>query len=310
MENDLVSILMCVYDEKDEYIVKAIESIINQTYKNMEIIIVCDNPTNSRIKKLLGQYKIKDNRIKIIINKENIGLSLSLNKAISVSNGKYIARMDADDISILDRIKFQKEYLIDNGFDIIGSGVVCINEDGETINVLNRYPTTSKRFLKKILYSNCMPHPTWFGKREVFINNNGYRNIPYAEDFDFILRGLKLGYRMGNIKKVLLKYRIRDNSISKSNGLKQYITFCELLNYYKKDDLKDIEKIQKLINKEISKLNNLQCEDYQKASSYFLISSNKFSNKNVIGLVYLVKAICKSKFYRKKIYSYFKGIIW
>lgn len=310
MRNDLISIIMSVYNEKIEYIKSSIESIINQTYTNLELIIVCDNPKNTDIKNLIFNYANKDERIRIIVNNENIGLCLSLNKAILISKGKYIARMDADDISMLDRLECQKKYLLENNLDIIGSGLICIDEKGKEINILNKYPLDNKTFMKKILYNNCMAHPTWFGKREVFINNNGYRNIDYAEDYDFILRGLKFGYKMGNINKVLLQYRIRENSISKSNGLNQYITFCKLLSFYKNDQLDNLDKIKNSIKEANKRLDKQQYEKYQKASNYFLIASKKIYNKELSGFCYLFKAICESKFYRRKIYSYFKGIMW
>lgn len=300
---------MCVYNEKIEYIKESIESIINQTYTDIELIIVCDNPKNINIKNLIFNYVSKDERIKIIVNKENIGLCSSLNKAILISKGKYIARMDADDISMLDRLECQKRYLLKNNLDIIGSGVVCIDEEGKIINTLNKYPLDNKTFRKKILYNNCMAHPTWFGKRDVFIKNNGYRNIDYAEDYDFILRGLKLGYKMGNINKVLLQYRIRENSISKSNGLNQYITFCKLLSFYKNNQLDDVDEIKKSIKEASKNLDKQQYEKYQKASNYFLIASKKIYSKKLSGFFYLFKAMCESKFYRRKIYRYFKGIM-
>ena len=309
MRNDLISIIMCVYNEKIEYIKESIESIINQTYTDIELIIVCDNPKNINIKNLIFNYASKDERIKIIVNKENMGLCLSLNKAILIIKGKYIARMDADDISMLDRLECQKKYLLKNNLDIIGSGVVCIDEEGKIINTLNKYPLDNKTFMKKILYNNCMAHPTWFGRRDVFIKNNGYRNIDYAEDYDFILRGLKLGYKMGNINKILLKYRIRENSISKSNGLNQYITFYKLLSFYKNDQLDDIDEIKNSIKEASENLDKQQYEKYQKASNYFLIASKKIYNKKLSGFFYLFKAMCESKFYRRKIYSYFKGIM-
>ena len=89
----IISVIMSVYDVKISFLEKSINSILNQTYKRFEFIIVNDNAPNN-IKKYLNKVKEKDNRIKIIENKTNQGLAKSLNKAIKASRGKYIARMD------------------------------------------------------------------------------------------------------------------------------------------------------------------------------------------------------------------------
>src|SRR4051812_19701656 len=99
----LVSVIMPCYNT-EKYFVEAIESIINQTYKNLEIVLINDGSTDSTTE-LLNQYSEKDKRIKIILNPVNLGLIASLNKGVAAATGDYIARMDADDISVLDRVE-------------------------------------------------------------------------------------------------------------------------------------------------------------------------------------------------------------
>ena len=93
-----VSVIMSTYNEKLQYLTEAIESVLNQTFKNYEFIIILDNPQNDAIRDCVYQYAEKDFRIKVIENDSNIGLTKSLNKAIQNANGKYMSRMDADDI--------------------------------------------------------------------------------------------------------------------------------------------------------------------------------------------------------------------
>lgn len=96
-----VSVLMSVYNETLNELAESIDSILNQTYKLFEFIIVNDNPTREDLKEILINYQNKDNRIKIIESKENIGLAMSLNKAFDISTGNILVRMDADDMMLV-----------------------------------------------------------------------------------------------------------------------------------------------------------------------------------------------------------------
>ena len=102
MKNDpIISVIMSVFNA-DEYVAEAIESILNQTYSHFEFIIIDDGSTDSSLR-IIQKYAIEDQRIRVILNEKNIGLAKSLSKGIDVSQGMYIARMDADDISLPDR---------------------------------------------------------------------------------------------------------------------------------------------------------------------------------------------------------------
>ena len=105
MKSPMVSVIMSVYNEPAEWIMLAIDSVLHQTYRDVEFIIVCDNPDNDSICNLLSNYMDNDTRIVLILNKTNIGLTRSLNVALHKCKGKYIARMDADDISFPNRFE-------------------------------------------------------------------------------------------------------------------------------------------------------------------------------------------------------------
>lgn len=105
-----ISCIMANYNTKEEYLTKSINSILNQTYKDFELIIVDDGSTNGNVE-FLQEYKNKDNRIKLLINDKNMGQPYSRNRAIKTASGEYIAIMDADDISLKDRFKIEVDYL-------------------------------------------------------------------------------------------------------------------------------------------------------------------------------------------------------
>jgi glycosyltransferase involved in cell wall biosynthesis len=109
-----ISAVMSVYNESEEYLRKSIESILNQTYTDFEFIIILDNPDNKKARDILKEYENKDDRIVLLENEKNIGLAPSLNRGVKVARGKYIARMDADDIALPQRFEKQVYFLENN----------------------------------------------------------------------------------------------------------------------------------------------------------------------------------------------------
>lgn len=243
----LVSVLFPVYKEPIEYLRMALNSIVEQTYKNLEIIIIIDDPQNTDVIEYFEKRALEDGRIKVYVNKENLGIVKTLNRAIDISTGDYIARMDADDISLVNRIEEQHEFLNSSGLDLIGSSYDTFIDS--TANILNTVIVPQEKTISNHLeFENCLAHPTWFGKREVFINLKGYREIFACEDYDFLVRAINSGYKLGNCPDVLLHYRINSNSISNKNHLKQKVTFKYLsYNFRNKHDV-SIEEYQKFLN--------------------------------------------------------------
>src|SRR5690606_3913282 len=121
LEVPLVSVIMSVYNEPEIWLAESIDSILSQTYKEFEFFIVNDNPENLTLAKVLQLYEDNDSRVRIIKNEVNIGLTKSLNKALSLVKGKYIIRMDADDVSLPQRFEKQVTFMEENP-NIIASG--------------------------------------------------------------------------------------------------------------------------------------------------------------------------------------------
>ena len=310
MENkQLVSVVMSTYNEPKEWVQLSIESILEQSYNNIEVIIVCDNPNNKEIIELLKKFE-EDVRVRVLYNEKNMGLTNSLNKALKFANGEFVARMDSDDISEKDRLLKQYNYLTENNLDLIGGGVICINENEEKISIINNLPKNSELVRKIIIKNSCVPHPTWFGKKNVFHDLNGYRAVNYAEDYDFLLRALAKGFKLGNIDEIVLKYRIRSSSISNSNGLKQFITSQMLINLYKKDKiLEDINVINEFIGEELKKIDKSEEINYYEASREFTKGCIGIKKLDFNQGLKIIKGLTKSKYYRKKIWGYIRALL-
>lgn len=270
-----ISVIMSVYKENRLELKQSIESILNQTYKNIEFIIIIDYPEETWRKKFIENYN--DSRIKLLINAKNFGLTYSLNRALGVATGQYIARMDADDISMLNRLEKQLIFLKQNNCDLCGSYMLAFNDFSETIYY---YPTKSKNIKKLLKERNCIAHPTWFGKRELFVALNGYRTIFACEDYDFLIRAIQKNYKLCNVNEVLLKYRLSNNSISRSNFEKQEIIANFLSKKFKKNQKISEEEVNRFIN------SNFFCKKVERLKQYNKLR-NKYKNSFVLNLLFL-----------------------
>ena len=239
-----ISVLMTVYKEKENELKESFESIINQTYKNLEIIVVFDYPDEPWRIDFIKKYN--DSRVKIIVNKKNIGLPLSLNKALKYVTGDYIARMDSDDVSTLDRFEKQIKYLEEKKYDLVGSYMMYFYNDVDQQATV--YPCKSKNIKKLLKYKSCVLHPTWLAKPDVFKKLNGYRNIFAVEDYDFLMRAAINDFVLGNYPEILYRCRLSENSISRSNPGRQELVANYLRKNYKKGYIPSEEEINAFVN--------------------------------------------------------------
>lgn len=243
----LVSVVMSTYKEPISFIDLAVNSILTQTYSNIEFIIIIDDPGNVQLSDYLQECQKKDKRIKIIYNEKNLGLTESLNKGLKYCSGDYIARMDADDISKTDRIEKQMLYLEKNGLDLVASNYERFIDE-EEIGEKLCFPSDYQACMRRIKYGNCIPHPIWFAKREVFSTLNGYRDIKTCEDYDFILRAAEKGFKIANCPEVLLRYRYNRNSISRKGEAVQNVITEFLASYYRRGHCCSIEEYRCYLN--------------------------------------------------------------
>ena len=163
----LVSVVMPVYNG-ERFLKDAIESILNQTYKNFEFIIVDDGSTDDSLK-IIKEYQKKDKRIRLIENKKNLGQAKSLNKGLSLAKGKYYAKMDSDDIACKKRIEKEVDFLErNNDYVIVGSNLEIIDENNNTIGY-RFYPQKNKEIRKLIIIKSPFAHPSVMIKWQIFL---------------------------------------------------------------------------------------------------------------------------------------------
>ncbi|MBO7135557.1 MAG: glycosyltransferase [Spirochaetaceae bacterium] len=304
MDKDLimpvVSVIMSVYNEPESILRSAVESILKQTFRDFEFIIVMDSPENETNKGILSEYSKADDRINLLFNEENEGLTFSLNKALQHAKGKYIARMDADDVSLPLRLELQNEWLEKNNLDFIGGYVQTISQAGQIINNCIKVPVDNSRIRKKMLVNNCVFHPSWFLKKSVFDHIGAY-DTKYVEDYDFILKAMKKGYVFGNIPQVVLQYRMSADSISRSSLFVQYLRMRWLQKTYC-GKLKDVT-IEDYVNKYYSEKNAAKFSASNR--SLTLALQNIHEKKFVSAFMKLIHAFFNSKFYAEKMLRYF-----
>lgn len=254
-----ISVLMSVYNEPVDWMRQAIESILNQTYKDFEFIIVNDNPEREENQFVLNEYRNKDSRIIILCNEHNIGLTKSLNKGLAVASGEYIARMDADDIALPKRFEKQALFLAKNiNVFLCHTNFNIIDINGNVKNKAYKFPGYSYLFIQ-----NTIAHPTvMFRKSFINLRFPLYdENCKRAQDYELwtylYLEGKKFAY----IPDKLLNYRISQNQITSIHSCSQKSTFKLMrtnfiLSYFRNKGYKldlsnpsdSIEKIRSIYN--------------------------------------------------------------
>lgn len=295
----MISVIMSTYKEDERILRESIESILNQTYRDLEYIIILDYPDNDVHKSVIEEYVLKDDRIHFYINEKNMGLTDSLNRGLSLCHGEYIARMDADDISLPNRLERQMKYLEKNHYDLIGGITEMINEDGSLLYSIKSVPADPKKIDKALRYSQCIAHPTWLGRKEVFEKNAGYRHMPLCEDYDFTLRAVLNGFVISNLNEPVLKYRMTSNSISRSNLFEQYLYMSYITNEYKNKRVASVDKAYAYVQQH---LNDSDTEKYLKANVIFNRMLQEMSDKQL--LPFIKDGFCllfSSKYYLNKI---------
>jgi glycosyltransferase involved in cell wall biosynthesis len=221
-DKPLVSVVMACYQEALQWLETAVDSILKQTFVSCELIVVVDDPTNQEIIALLTEIQKKDQRLKVLINEQNMGLPRSLNRGFSGALGKYFARMDADDIAAPKRIDMQVAYLTENPHvDLLGTAITNIDQEGNLLGV-KHFLTQPEAIKKAITYRSVACHPTWIMRRNVFDTIGGYRYFPSSEDYDFLYRVLDAGFTVSNLTQPLLEYRLHDASMTSALSGFQY----------------------------------------------------------------------------------------
>ncbi len=205
MEKPLVSVILPTYN-RGEYIRKAIESVFNQSYKNIELIIVNDGSTDNT-SQILSEAKERDPRVVILTNETNLGLVKSLNKGVENARAEYIARIDDDDVwSDFDKLEKQVRFLESSpDYVLVGGGVIVIDkEDKEVARYL--LPKKDEEIRNYILLNNSFAHPTVMFRKQAWQKAGGYdERLNFSEDWDLWLRFGRLG-KFHNFQEYFVYY--------------------------------------------------------------------------------------------------------
>lgn len=215
-QDPLVSVVMPVFNS-EAFLFKAINSILNQTYSNWELIILNDGSTDGSVDII---HQFDDPRIKLYHNEKNEGLAITRNKLFSfISAGKYIAILDSDDIALPHRFEKQVHFLENNKeYGLIASSVNFINENDEVVGSTMHFPAKPKNIPSILFYHNYFIQSAVMMKREIIEEGYLYRiEYPPCEDYDLWIR-LSEKYILGNLPEVLVHYRNHQNNISKNRA--------------------------------------------------------------------------------------------
>lgn len=229
----IISIIMPVYNS-EKYLKQTIESILNQTYNNFEFIIIDDGSSDNSFK-IIQEYKLLDNRVKVIRRRENKGLIYSLNEGLELAKGKYIARIDSDDIALSERFEKQICFLEKRkDIDILATHILAIGNENleKKMQIEKRYNLLiDENNMENVIFDDIpICHPSVIMKKSVLEDLGGYSyKYPCAEDYDLWIRALKKGFQLRTINEKLTKYRLHNKSKSfKDNAYNQ--TLVEYVN--------------------------------------------------------------------------------
>lgn len=216
MSAPIISVIMPVYNG-EKYLREAIDSILNQSYYKFEFIIINDGSTDQTLN-ILHSYD--DPRI-LLINQNNQGVIASLNSGVSQSRGKYIARMDSDDISFPERLEKQFYFLENHpDYHIVGTTFLIIDEKG-SVQGINPVLLRDQDLRREILIETIFGHGTVMMKKEIVQKLGLYRrDVIHVEDYDLWVRFSKVG-KVANLQEVLYLWRDHTQSISRLHSITQ-----------------------------------------------------------------------------------------
>lgn len=252
-QTPLISVVIPVYNS-EKYLRSAVESILCQSFKNFEVIAIDDGSCDHSYQ-ILKTLAKSDSRLRVFKNTKNRNIVYTLNRGIKLARGKYIARMDSDDIAVKNRFKIQLRYLRAHPDTIVvGSNCFTIDQNNNFIGY-KRFPVSDESIKAMIFLINPMQHPTMMINRLLLPKNFSWYNksLVHAEDLDLLFRLAKIG-RVHNLKTPLLFYRLHLDSKTFKNPKDNYQDTkiirklaIEEYGYEKPNYLRFVNQIQELM---------------------------------------------------------------
>lgn len=226
------SVLMSVYyKEKPENLKESIQSILNQTLKSNDIVLICDGPLNEELDEVIASFK---NQINVYRFEKNQGLGHALQYGVLKCKNEYIARMDTDDIAREDRCEKELNYLLEHqDISIVGSNVDEFTTNVKEIKSSRIVPENNEEIVKFSKTRNPFNHPTVMFKKSDIIAAGNYKDVRFMQDYFMWIDLLSSGYKGHNIQESLVYMRADENLYKRRSGKTYFKIQKQLLDYMK-----------------------------------------------------------------------------
>ncbi len=238
-----VSILMPAYNVQD-YVAQAIESMLCQTFRDFEFIIIDDGSIDNSWD-IIQEYAKKDDRIVALKNEANYKICKTLNRGIDIARGKYLVRMDADDWSYPYRLEKQVKFMDKNPeIGVSGGRIMVCDKDMRCMHI-REYKLNDKEIRKRMFFYNPFCHPATIWRSDILKNSSCFNEMLYdVEDYDLYFRMGRMS-KFANLPDILVKYRISENSVSSVRAHRQerltlYVRLKAIIEYGYRMDLKSM----------------------------------------------------------------------
>lgn len=221
-EKNIYSVLMSVYYKDNvKWLQESIESILNQTIKTDDFVIIKDGKLTKELDELLNDYIKKEPRIfKIIELEENKGLGIALAIGVIKCKNEVIARIDADDIAAPNRIEKQLYFINKQNLDIVGTNIIEFEENINTVKAQMKMPETDLEIKKYAKRRNPFIHPSVILKKKSVLEAGNYKDFYLCEDYDMWLRMIENGAKCYNIQENLVYRRVNKDFYKRRGGIK------------------------------------------------------------------------------------------
>lgn len=230
------SVLMSVYyKEKPEYLKAAIDSILNQTVKTDDFVIVCDGPLNKALDDVIADYvRTAPGLFNVYRISTNLGLAKALNNGILQCKNELIARMDSDDISAPDRMERQLDAFKKHDADIVGTNIIEFTENILNTKSARTVPESNDEIIQFAKTRSPFNHPSVMYKKSAVIDAGFYEDYKYFEDYNLWTTMLLKGYKGYNIQKNLLYMRAGEDMYKRRGGLGYVKCIFKFKNHLRK----------------------------------------------------------------------------
>lgn len=220
----LVSVVMATYrNDSLLFLEEAVDSVLNQTHAHLELIVVLDGPVNSDTSHYLDTLAATEPRLRVLALPENKGPATARNAGIAQADGEYIAILDADDLAKPERIEKQLQFLVDNGYDVVGSCYDLLDSQG-AVTRTKSVPTTPGEIRRWLCWFNPIGNSTVLAKAEL-LKQHPYSEAVHSntvsfdgEDYALWVTLIKEGHILANQPESLVQFREADNFIAKRKG--------------------------------------------------------------------------------------------